>query len=120
MVVPRLASISDENESLEQRVRSYWDGNCSMCHAGNVGTVSGWDARFLTPIDQQGLTQRPRSGSPTLPSRLIDPGHPEDSYIFLRADTAEAPLRMPPIGRNRVDESYVAVLQAWIESLGQQ
>jgi hypothetical protein len=54
-----------------------------------------------------------------LPSRLIDPGHPEDSYIFVRADTAEAPLRMPPIGRNRVDERYVAVLQAWIESLAQ-
>lgn len=120
MVVPKLASISDENESLEQRVRSYWDGNCSMCHAGKEGTVNGWDARFLTPLEQQGLTQSPRSGSPSLPSRLIDPGHPEDSYIFVRADTAEAPLRMPPIGRNRVDEGYVTVLQAWIESLAQQ
>ncbi|HVZ33276.1 MAG TPA: hypothetical protein VG963_12670, partial [Polyangiaceae bacterium] len=67
-----------------------------------------------------GLTQPPRGNGPSLPSRLIAPGHPEDSYIFVRADTADAPLRMPPIGRNRIDETYVAVLQAWIESLGQQ
>jgi hypothetical protein len=98
MIAPRLANLADESEPLEQRVRSYWDGNCSMCHAGKDGSVVGWDARFLTPMDQQGLDQSPRGGNPNLPSMLIDPGSPQDSYIFVRGDTVEKPLRMPPIG----------------------
>jgi len=119
LLAPQLASVSDEEESLERRVRSYWDGNCSMCHAGKDGNVPGWDARFQTPLEQQGLDQPPRGASPSLPSRLIDPGNPDDSYIFVRGTTVETPLRMPPIGRNRVDATYVAVLQQWIESLKQ-
>jgi len=38
---------------------------------------------------------------------------------FVRGDTVEKPLRMPPIGRNRIDEAYVGVLQQWIESLAE-
>jgi hypothetical protein len=79
----------------------------------------GWDARFLTPMEQQGLDQSPRGGNANLPSLLIDPGNPEDSYIFVRSDTVERPLRMPPIGRNRIDAVYVDVLQQWIESLAE-
>lgn len=30
---PRLVSLDDESAPLEDRVRSYWDGNCSMCPA---------------------------------------------------------------------------------------
>jgi len=119
MIAPRLASLADESEPLEQRVRSYWDGNCAMCHAGKEGSVLGWDARFVTPMDQQGLERAPRGGNPNLPSMLIDPGKPDDSYIFVRGDTAEQPLRMPPIGRNRIDATYVQVLQQWIESLAE-
>ena len=48
---------------------------------------------------------------------LVAPGDPESSLIFLRADTAEAPLRMPPLGRNRVDRAYVELLRSWISSL---
>jgi uncharacterized repeat protein (TIGR03806 family) len=117
MLAPQLANLADQDESLEKRVRSYWDGNCSMCHAGEDGNVIGWDARFWTPMEEQGLDQPPRNAGPDLPSRLIDPGEPKRSYIFLRADTAAAPLRMPPLGRNRVDAAYVLLLQQWIESL---
>jgi uncharacterized repeat protein (TIGR03806 family) len=118
-LAPRLANPADDNEPLEQRVRSYWDGNCSMCHAGKDGTVVGWDARFPTPMEQQGLDQPPRGGNPNLPSRLIDPGNPDGSYIYVRGDTVERPLLMPPIGRNRIDATYVDVLERWIESLAE-
>jgi uncharacterized repeat protein (TIGR03806 family) len=116
--VPQLVPVADEAAPLEERVRSYWDGNCSMCHAGADGIVPGWDARYATPFAEQGLERPPRNTS--LPaSRLIAPGEPEDSFIYLRGDTTELGLLMPPVGRNRVDEVYVDVLARWIASLGE-
>jgi len=112
----RLASIDDETESLEARVRSYWDGNCSMCHMGATGSIPGWDARFSTPLEEQGLLEPPQSTRTDLPF-LITPGDREHSYIYVRGDSVEGGVRMPPIGRNRVDTSYVDVLGEWIDSL---
>jgi uncharacterized repeat protein (TIGR03806 family) len=114
---PRLAALDDEDRSLEDRVRSYWDGNCAMCHAGTEGSVPGWDARYTTALDEQGLMQPPKNGA-ALASQLIAPGSPDDSFIYVRSDTTETALRMPPLGRNRVDEVYVELLASWISSLG--
>lgn len=114
---PRLARVDEEERSVEDRVRSYWDGNCAMCHAGAEGSVPGWDARYSTALDEQGLAQPPRSSSAAA-SQLITPGSPEDSFIYLRGDTTESALRMPPLGRNRVDPLYVDLLASWITSLG--
>jgi mono/diheme cytochrome c family protein len=116
LLAPRLASITDESASLEERVRSYWDGNCAMCHAGANGVVPGWDARFTTPFDEEGLDMAPRRGS-TDDTLLIKPGAPERSFIYQRGNTVDGALRMPPLGRNRVDEAYVDVLARWIASL---
>jgi uncharacterized repeat protein (TIGR03806 family) len=114
---PRLANLADESQSLEKRVRSYWDGNCSMCHAGTSGSVTGWDARFSTPLAEQGLDRAPQMPRPDLPKSLITPGDPTNSYIYLRSASLDRAQRMPPIGRNRVDQTYVQVLARWIESL---
>ena len=114
---PRLANVADESQSPEKRVRSYWDGNCSMCHAGTAGSVAGWDARFITPLPEQGLDQAPQMLRPGAPESLIDPGDPAGSYIYWRSATVDKTLRMPPIGRNRVDKAYVEVLARWIDSL---
>jgi uncharacterized repeat protein (TIGR03806 family) len=117
LVAPQLAAVADETAPLEERVRSYWDGNCSMCHAGTGGSVPGWDARYSTPFEEQGLERPPSNTSQA--SRLIAPGEPSDSFIYLRGQTAERGLRMPPVGRNRVDEVYVDVLARWIASLSE-
>ncbi|MEY2936063.1 MAG: hypothetical protein RL033_6812, partial [Pseudomonadota bacterium] len=114
---PRLANIADEDESLAVRVSSYWDSNCSMCHAGSAGAPVGWDARFFTPLAERGLSQPPQMVNPSLPDVLLEPGDPEGSYVFIRSATDEVGLRMPPIGRNRVDAQYVEVLGRWIQSL---
>jgi len=115
-LTPRLASVTDESVSLEERVRSYWDGNCSMCHAGSDGSVPGWDARFDTPLTDQGLVMPPRN--PSAPAeQLITPGDPQASFIYQRGDTVESGLSMPPLGRNTVDATYVDVLTNWIAAL---
>jgi hypothetical protein len=87
-----------------------------MCHMGTEGSISGWDARFITPLEQQGLLEPPQSPRTDLPF-LITPGDPEHSYIYVRGDSVEGGVRMPPIGRNRIDTSYVDVLAQWIDSL---
>jgi uncharacterized repeat protein (TIGR03806 family) len=116
---PRLSALADENASLEDRVRSYWDGNCAMCHAGTEGAVPGWDARYETALESQGLDQAPRS--PAIPApRLVAPGSPRESLIYLRGDTTELGRSMPPLGRNRIDDAYIDVLGRWIASLGSE
>jgi uncharacterized repeat protein (TIGR03806 family) len=115
-LAPRLSAVADESASLEDRVRSYWDGNCAMCHAGTEGVVPGWDARYSTAFDDQGLATPPRSPAAGA-AQLIAPGSPAGSLIYLRGDTTELGKSMPPLGRNRVDEVYVDVLGRWIASL---
>jgi uncharacterized repeat protein (TIGR03806 family) len=113
---PRLVELADEEATPEQRVRSYWDGNCSMCHAGSVGSVPGWDARFTTRFEEQGLELPPRrSGAEA--THLIAPGAPAQSFIYQRGDTVDTALRMPPLGRNRVDAEYLELLERWIIAL---
>jgi hypothetical protein len=115
---PRLSALSDESASLEERVRSYWDGNCAMCHAGADGIVPGWDARYTTALEDQGLDATPRS--PAIPAaQLIAPGSPGESLIYLRGDTTDVGRSMPPLGRNRIDDAYIDVLGRWIASLAE-
>jgi uncharacterized repeat protein (TIGR03806 family) len=113
---PQLAALGDEDASLEDRVRSYWDGNCSMCHAGTDGSQPGWDARFSTPLDAQGVFSAPSQERPDV-SLLISPGDKEHSYIYLRGTSDQAGVRMPPLGRYIADQRYVDVLGRWIDSL---
>ena len=47
-------SVTNANFSLETRVRSYIDANCSQCHRPG-GAYANFDARFTTPLDSQGL-----------------------------------------------------------------
>jgi hypothetical protein len=114
---PRLAPIDDESALIEHRIRSYWDSNCSMCHnpASPPGT---WDARIGTPLADQGLLwAEPKDGPREDGVLLVTPGDPELSLMYLRVNSAEPGVRMPPLLRNRVDEQYVALLERWIVSL---
>jgi uncharacterized repeat protein (TIGR03806 family) len=115
--LPRLSAIADESEPLEMRIRSYWDSNCAMCHSGSRGSVSGWDARYFVPLEDRGLDRPPQMLTANAPDALVVPGDPEGSYIYLRSATTERSVRMPPIGRNRIDQTYVDALERWIDSL---
>lgn len=112
-----LVPLGDEAAPLEARVRSYWDANCSSCH-NDASTFSSWDARFSTPLEAQGvLSAAPHSAASAFDVRLIVPGDPERSLIYLRSRSDQPGTRMPPLLRNRVDERYVELLRQWIVSL---
>lgn len=115
-----LSAIDDESAPLEERVRSYWDSNCSMCHNDSAGS-SSWDARYTTPLaEQKVLMTPPRSGPGDADLRLIVPHEPDRSYLFLRVDSDKPGVRMPPVLRSRIDDSYVEVLRSWILALPAQ
>jgi uncharacterized repeat protein (TIGR03806 family) len=115
-----LTPLGDEGASLEARVRSYWDSNCSSCH-NDASPIPSWDARYSTPLDRQGvLLAEPYTGSRPDGARLIVPGDPEHSLIYVRSRSAQPGVRMPPLLKNRVDERYVELLGRWIESLAER
>jgi uncharacterized repeat protein (TIGR03806 family) len=115
-----LSAIDDESAPLEERVRSYWDSNCSMCHNESPSSPS-WDARYTTALaDQKVLMTVPLSGPGDDDLRLIVPQEPDRSYLLLRVDSDQPGVRMPPVLRNRIDEAYVAVLRSWILALPKQ
>jgi len=114
---PQLADLRDESKPVEQRIRSYWESNCSMCHNAD-SPIPSWDARYETTLEHQGVLGAESYVGPDPEGRLlIAPGEPDRSLMLTRA-TSTAPLvRMPPLLRNRVDEDYVALLRSWIASL---
>ncbi len=113
-----LASLDDESRSVEDRVRSYWDSNCSMCHGVVDGLRATWDARYETPLEDQGvLDVAPFGGAEVEGEALIRPRDVDSSVMFQRDASVDVVDRMPPIGRNRADERYIALLERWIASL---
>ncbi len=108
--LPRLAAPGDESRSMEDRARSYLDANCSQCHRPG-GTVAGFDARYDTPLDRQGLV----NGAVLIDQgidrpRIISPHDIWRSIAYMRIDTV-GDIRMPPIDRQTIDEHGVALMR---------
>jgi uncharacterized repeat protein (TIGR03806 family) len=116
--LPRLVSLQDDSASLEERVRSYWDSNCSMCHRPDHLIRALWDARIETPLQDQGVVQVvPFGGAGDPNDLLVFPGRPDDSLIYKRTATTDDSLIMPPLGRRTEDQTFTDVLRRYIEEL---
>jgi len=116
--LPRLSALSDETQSLEQRVRSYWDSNCAMCHGVQDRIRASWDARYGTPMAERRLVSEPSiNGGEDGATLLVVPGQPQQSVLYQRDASLVPDVRMPPLASHRRDEAYLEVLARWIESL---
>lgn len=112
----KMHGIEDTSASLESRVRSYLDANCSHCHYGD-GLTGAFDARFSTPLWQQGLIDNPTiSFNSESGSLIVNPQDPDGSELWLR-DASLGNNKMPPLAKNVLDESYLSVLEEWIKNL---
>lgn len=113
---PTLAAAEDVTRTLEDRARSYLDANCAQCHRPG-GTVAYFDARFDTPLPQQGLIEGPVLIDQGIDRpRVISPHDIWRSIAFMRVNTI-GDIRMPPIARETIDQGGVALLRQWITSL---
>jgi len=112
----RSVHVNDSSESLERRVRSYLDANCSHCHyPGNLST--GFDLRYTTPLNGQHIV----NGEPLYPlgipdAKVVAPGDPSASVMHYRMQTTGV-HRMPALGSVEVDAVALETLEAWITSL---
>ncbi|MGH7954166.1 MAG: hypothetical protein ACREFE_19915, partial [Limisphaerales bacterium] len=133
----KLVSIASTNAPLELRVRSYLDANCAQCH--RPGAVEAFfDARFDTPLAQQGLINGPVQNPLGISNaKIIAPGDIPRSVLFHRISIV-GNLQMPPLARNVTDRAAVnavavsadgkllasagddATIRFWNQSNGQQ
>jgi uncharacterized repeat protein (TIGR03806 family) len=115
--LPQLTHITNSSASLEHRARSHLDSNCSHCHRPGEARAY-WDARFETPLQLAGILNGTIAQSFDIEgAKAVVPGHPEKSIIQLRASSLSPSVKMPPIGRNVLDEAAIAVLSEYITSL---
>jgi uncharacterized repeat protein (TIGR03806 family) len=114
--LPTLAAADDTTRSLEDRARSYLDANCSHCHRPG-GTVAYFDARYTTPLNDQGLINGPVLIDQGIDRpRIISPHDTWRSIAYMRVST-NGDIRMPPLARETIDDKGVALLGEWINSL---
>ncbi len=120
---PAHASLTDTGASVEHRLRSYWDINCGQCH-GPLGIAALWDARFETPLEEQGIingalaNQRDYFADYGLDDPfVVDPGNPANSILYIRDASEDTYDRMPPLARALRDDDYLTLLEQWINGL---
>ena len=81
------------------------------------GTVAGFDARYITPLDRQELVNGPVLLDQGVDRpRIISPHDIWRSIAYMRIDTM-GDIRMPPIDRETIDEHGVALMREWIDSM---
>jgi uncharacterized repeat protein (TIGR03806 family) len=114
----KLVSVSDTNAPLVTRVRSYLDANCAHCHRPGGGVQANFDARFDTPLANQGIVSGAVQNSQGVSNAfVVAPADLGRSILYLRDNNVGTPLQMPPLAKNVIDTNYIAVLSAWIASL---
>lgn len=112
------ANINDPAESLERRMRSYLDINCSQCHQPGGPTQAVLDTRFTTPPNFQNMVNvTPGNELGLSAPKIIKPKSVPDSVLHLRMSSLDGCCAMPPLAKNAVDADAVRVLAEWIESL---
>lgn len=110
---------SDVSQSLEMRLRSYLDMNCSHCHSEN----SHCDYRPLrlafsetTDEANMGLCVPPDEVIGQGLDNIITPSNPGRSMMHYRLSSTVPSEQMPLLGRSLVHAEAVQLLQDWILS----
>jgi uncharacterized repeat protein (TIGR03806 family) len=127
---PAAPVVEPEEPGLHNRARSYFDSNCSQCHAPPpYGEISdkglfldyqSMDPDTGTSPFTWGVCKPPTSAGNGLKcDQPIDvvPGNPDASLLLCRMESIAAGERMPPLGRTLVHGEGVELIRAWIEEL---
>lgn len=113
----KLVKVDSDEATLEKRIRSYLDSNCSSCHRdGGVPSVY-LDFTFEGTRNVRNLFNLSSQSHASTPNSVtILPGSHEESELWVR-DASIDDNRMPPIGRTMIDQIYVDSLAKWIDNI---
>jgi len=116
---PRVPNAYDPaSGSVNDRARAYLDVNCAHCHnPEGPGHTSGLDLRWSqTDPALWGVNKRPVAAGRASGgfAFAIEPGHPERSILVHRMASTDPGVMMPELGRSRVDERAIALMNEWI------
>ncbi len=119
--IETVVDYNDSSQSLDLRIRSYFDINCASCHS-DEGHCNYRSMRFSfdenAPLASRGVCITPDTFLPGLvDAKIIKPGDPENSVIYFRLNNIEEQYRMPLLGRRLIHDEGVALVEEWINSL---
>jgi uncharacterized repeat protein (TIGR03806 family) len=112
-----MSALSDVGPTLEHKVRSYIDANCGHCHRpGHVQAF--FDANFDTPLAQQGLIDGAVGNDLGISgARVLFPQDINRSILYVRDNSLDPAIKMPPLAKNRVHNEWITALEQYINSL---
>ncbi|MGB5324904.1 MAG: PQQ-dependent sugar dehydrogenase, partial [Pseudomonadales bacterium] len=117
--LPALPDPHDISETIEDRARAYLHTNCASCHQPGSTAPVAMDLRYDTPLVDMNVCnidpQRENLG--LVNAKLIAPGDIGNSIIYLRMNSRDAGVSMPPIGSYLVDTDGVDLIGQWINQL---
>jgi uncharacterized repeat protein (TIGR03806 family) len=105
----------------EQKARSYLEANCAFCHRPDdpdLGQIM-IDFRLDTSVmDMKLCGTDPIKGDQGVPTaKILTPGDPSQSIMYLRMNAKPFDGRMPQIGTAQIDTKAVALIGDWITSI---
>jgi uncharacterized repeat protein (TIGR03806 family) len=108
-------------DAAEPLARAYLDVNCAHCHqpgggASNSGLDLRWEQRDPHAF---GIGKRPVAagrGAGEYDFSIVA-GHPDESILLYRMNSAEPGIAMPELGKASVDKDGVAVVRRWIAEM---
>jgi mono/diheme cytochrome c family protein len=103
---------------LSERVKTYLQVNCSMCHVADGGGNSLIDLAYKTPLAKARMLNEPpiHETFGLAKARLIAPGDPRRSVMYYRM-SHRGLGQMPPTSTNRIDQAGAGLLREWIKQL---
>ncbi|WP_299125874.1 RICIN domain-containing protein [uncultured Winogradskyella sp.] len=112
-------TLDDPNASLDEKARSYLDLNCAYCHRpGGTGDRAQFDLRLSNSLVQTGLMFAGTNTPLGIPGeKIVVAGDASKSILYLRTDSVDQTIAMPPIAKNEVDQDGVDLIQEWINQL---
>jgi len=121
----RLVDPLDATGDIAARARSYLHSNCSSCHQRSGGGNAMFDLLYRDAFFEHRLTEQRLVGEPPMhhtfglaDAWIVAPGAPDRSVLFQRM-SRRGPGQMPQLATSVLDDRGLAVVRAWIESLGE-
>lgn len=104
--------------ALNNRVKTYLEVNCAICHVADGGGNSLMELGHKTPLAKAHiLDEAPIHENLGIDNaRLVAPGDPARSVLYQRI-TRRGQYQMPPTSTNKVDAEGAKLIAEWIRQL---